>query len=46
MTLELTVEIRKLYSLEAARSKKLEPVAIAIAKAKAMTMSKANAMEY
>ena len=44
MTLELKAEIRKLYLLEAARSKKLDPMAIA--KAKAMTMSKANAMEY
>ena len=42
MTLELKAEIRKLYLLEAARSKKLDPMAIA----KAMTMSKANAMEY
>ena len=46
MTLELMAEIRNHlhYSLESARSKKLDPMAIA--KAKAMTMSKANAMEY
>ena len=33
MTLELKAEIRKLYLLEAARSKKLDPMAIAKAKA-------------
>ena len=44
MTIGLRADIRNHYSLEAARSKKLDPMAIA--KAKAMTMSKANAMEY
>ncbi len=44
MTVELMAEIRNHlhYSLELARSKKLDPMAIA----KSMTMSKANAMEY
>ena len=49
MTLELMAEIRNHlhYSLEWARSKKLDPMAIAKAKAKTMTMTmaKADAME-